>query len=1200
MNLIDRGITMSSLNDIIEINTNFKTAINLYLSLNKKEKILNYIPTKSSTEVLNSYVDAILERKEQASLLVGPYGKGKSHLLLVLLAILSMDRTKENTFVINKIINKIENVESVDENIVEKIETIWNSKGRFLPVIINDSTGDLNQAFLSAINEALKREELMDVTPDTFYSIAIKRVDDWRNDYPETFKLFKKEIENNKMDVNEVITGLKQFSKESLDVFSKVYPLITSGSTFNPLVVSDVLSLYKGISEKLVEEYGYSGIYIVFDEFSKFIEGQQGKNVGNNMKLLQDICELATDSHNAEVHITMVAHKSIKEYGKYLSTDIINSFTGIEGRIVEKFFVTSSKNNYELIKNAIVKKTRDFSLIPNYEELVGDGILNKYYQLPIFCSNFNKNDFRNIILYGCYPLNPIATYLLLNISEKVAQNERTLFTFISNDEAHSMARYLKEHNENRDWVIGAELIYDYFSGLFKKNVSNELIHNIWLAAEYALSKCNNEAESRLIKSLAIISIVNKEEEIPADDMYLPLATNIDNFENVINSLVERNIVYQKRSNGAYVFKTKAGSDLKKEIRRQREIKGYNINYTSTLKEITGKYFVIPRKYNIEHSMTRYFVHEYMDVETFLDINDANAFFDKNENSDGKVITLFSFTKTKQAKVKEHIRKLNDSRLVIVSPKEKLSIETQIKDYEILSEIKKNAVFSESDEVLKREIPLLEEDLISVIENELLKVYADDEECKVNYLINGRIKNEAAGSEEKAVNYLCEKIYYKTPIINNELINRTNLVTAQTKKTRLNIINAILNHKDTKDFYSGTNQEATIYRALFPYICKKDEEIDTALKEIFNLINQFINSCCEGKKSLSDIIEIIVSEPYGMRRGVIPIYIAKVFSERKEDLVVYFSELEVEINADIIVSMCEDTDSYELFVSKEDLQKEKYITNLNELFRVKENRNLSENRIKDVVLCMQRWFRALPQVTRNLVLIDEYYEKEFSKNMFLIRRELQKVDVNPYEILFVTLPEEFGCTTLEATFECISSCKTYFNDYFDWVLNKVIEETYKIFEPRKKNDLYHTFIEWYENQSDLSKQGLHSSKVTNLMSCIQKLNVFNDGEVTKKIVKIVTDVYIENWSDNSYNAYIKELSMLKSEVESIKDESVSNKCELSFVTRKGDKRSVFYDIVDEGTGNVLRNILEDTLEEYDDLSVNDRVGILLEMIEKIIG
>lgn len=65
-------------------------------------------------------------------------------------------------------------------------------------------------------------------------------------------------------------------------------------------------------------------------------------------------------------------------------------------------------------------------------------------------------------------MNPVATYLLLNISEKLAQNERTLFTFISNDEPNSMAKYVTEHNTSEEWSIGADLIYDYFSGLFKK------------------------------------------------------------------------------------------------------------------------------------------------------------------------------------------------------------------------------------------------------------------------------------------------------------------------------------------------------------------------------------------------------------------------------------------------------------------------------------------------------------------------------------------------------------------------------------------------------------------------------------------------------------------------------------------------------------------------------------------------------------
>lgn len=73
---------INSLRDIIQFNSNFKTAINLYLSLNKAEKVLGYIPTKSSVSFLGEYLKAVLENKEQATLLVGPYGKGKSHLLL--------------------------------------------------------------------------------------------------------------------------------------------------------------------------------------------------------------------------------------------------------------------------------------------------------------------------------------------------------------------------------------------------------------------------------------------------------------------------------------------------------------------------------------------------------------------------------------------------------------------------------------------------------------------------------------------------------------------------------------------------------------------------------------------------------------------------------------------------------------------------------------------------------------------------------------------------------------------------------------------------------------------------------------------------------------------------------------------------------------------------------------------------------------
>lgn len=1190
---------INNLGEVIEFNSSFKTAINLYLSLNKTEKVLNYIPTKSSVHFMDDYMQAVLGKKEHATLLVGPYGKGKSHLLLVLLAILSLERTPENEKIINQLKGKLKGIEEIGNKACSDVEKIWKSK-RFLPVIINDTKGDLNQAFLGALSDALKRENLEELAPDTFFSEAIRRTEEWEKDYPETFEAFSKALKAKSYDIENLRTDLKMFSKRALDAFKEIYPKVTAGSTFNPLATSDVLSLYRSVSDVLVEDYEFAGIYIVFDEFSKFIEGLDGTNAGHTMKLLQDMCELAADSSNSQIYLTMVAHKSIKEYGKHLSQEIINAFTGIEGRILEKYFVTSSKNNYELIRNAIVKKEDKLKLIPGIENYIGEGALIKYYQLPAFKSNFSKEDFDSIILRGCYPLNPIAAYLLLNISEKVAQNERTLFTFISNDEPNSLFRFVSEHDSKTGWVIGADLVYDYFSGLFKKEVSNELVHNLWLGAEYAISKCETEEEKKLIKTLALISIVNKPDEILADEKVLSMAASLIDGNATITNLTTKQLIYKKSSLGAFVFKTRAGSELKAEIKKQREIKGNNCNYAKAIQLITGKYFVVPRRYNTEKMMTRYFRHEYMNVEAFFAIKNADAFFESNDSADGKVVTLFSFGKTSQAEIKNHFMELHCEKLIVVAPRKMISEVKALRDYEILQEITSNQAFIQGNEVLQREIPLLEEDLVKIVEDELEAIYSSDE-TKVFYWVDGKVKVDTQNQVENAVNRCCEELYYKTPIINNEMINRVFISTAQTKKARLNIIEAILQKNDTEDFYSGTNQEATIYRSVFCRTGITRNEPDGSIGEIITRLNAFVDSCSDNKTAFTDIIRELTKAPYGMRLGVIPLLLAKVISERREDLVAYFANLEVPITPEIIVNMCEKPDEYSLFVSKKDHEKELYINNLNKLFGVNDGRALTENRIKNIVLCMQRWFRALPQIARNNAGISEYGDNDIlKKQMKSLKKMLQKVEVNPYEVLFLNIPKEFGVSELADAFAAVSDCKEAYDNYLAWAINRTIDGIYTVFGGQRKLELYHLLKEWYEKQSDLSKQGLHSGGVTNLMSCIEKMDTYGDIDVAQKIVKAVTNVYIENWIDNAYEDFISELTLIKTEIEHIKEEKAEGKLLLSFIGSKGNKIERYYEKVDEGTGTILRNIIEDTLDEYDDLSVNDRVGILLEMIEKIIG
>lgn len=1189
-----------TLNDIISFNKEFKSGINLYLSLNKPEKVQAYIPTASSLRILDDYLQSVLYNKEQATLLIGPYGKGKSHLLLVLLAILSMKRNKKNEKVIDSLLEKIGTDEEQDIQVREHVKQAW-SENPFLPVVLNSTGGDLKQAFLMALNDALIRAKLDNLVPDTFYSIALQRIEEWNESYPETYEKFKQQLERARTNIDEFIASLKMFSSEALELFKKIYPTITAGSEFNPLAASEVLPLYRNISDQLVENYKYSGIYIVFDEFSKFIEGQDGKAVGNNMKLLQDICELSVDSQNSKVFITLIAHKSIKEYGKYLSQETINAFTGIEGRIIEKYFVTSIKNNYELVKNAIIKKDGFEDIIPNGRKLFGKKAADMYYSIPAFRAKFQKKDFVSIILRGCFPLNPIAAYILLNISEKVAQNERTLFTFVSNDEPNSLARYVRNHEESGEWSVGADLVYDYFQGLFKKEVGNELIHSIWLSSEYALEKCNTSDEKKVLKALAVILAVNKEEEISATDAYLKIAVSVDDYDSVIRVLKDEEIIYKRRATDSYAFKTKAGSTLKTEIKKQRELRGDNANYSAALDKISDVNYIIPRKYNTDFKMTRYFDHEFMSVEAFLDISEARIILDGS--LDGKVIKLYSFNPISQMKVKKHYKKLACERLIVVVPQEGLNIKKQLVDYEILQVLRNSASFSGDDEILRRELPIIEDDITQEVEDVLAAVYGKDSESIVLYHKDGNVVEGASGTEELAVNNCCRALYDHCPIINNEIINRNTISSSQTKKTRISIISTLLSHLDSEEYYTGTNQEATVFRSLFVRTGLKGKKVlpDKNLLEVINIINSFIDACSDNKMSVKGLIQQLTSKPYGMRKGILSIYLACVFADRKEDLIFYLSGMEVQLSPNVLVNLVDNPDQYALFVSKEDVEKEKYISELNEMFHVADQRNLTESRIKNIVICMQRWFRSLPQISRNMADINYIAEYvEISSQMNGLKNLLQRVEINPYEMLFVSLPDIFGTKDFCEIEGGLDTVVTAFEDYLDRLIMIVANKTYEIFGGRKRKDLYHVLKEWYKKQSSLSKEGLHDGKTTALMSFISNLDIYDDFEIIKRIAKVVTDVYIDNWIDGTVDEYTDELRVYKMRVEEIKDEVSRDKLKLSFVGTNGKEIERFYDRAPEGTGMVLRNIIEDTLDEYDDLSVNDRVSILLDMIEKIIG
>ena len=87
-----------SLQSIISVDKKFQTSVNLEYDINNVDKITGYIPTEQSVAVMDKFLRGIYypSSAKRANVLVGPYGRGKSHLLLVLSAILSLDVVSED------------------------------------------------------------------------------------------------------------------------------------------------------------------------------------------------------------------------------------------------------------------------------------------------------------------------------------------------------------------------------------------------------------------------------------------------------------------------------------------------------------------------------------------------------------------------------------------------------------------------------------------------------------------------------------------------------------------------------------------------------------------------------------------------------------------------------------------------------------------------------------------------------------------------------------------------------------------------------------------------------------------------------------------------------------------------------------------------------------------------------------------------
>ena len=75
--------------NMISVATGFQSSVNIAYDMNDDGKLKNYIPTKSALSLLEDVLLSTSQNStDRARILIGAYGKGKSHIVLMILSIL--------------------------------------------------------------------------------------------------------------------------------------------------------------------------------------------------------------------------------------------------------------------------------------------------------------------------------------------------------------------------------------------------------------------------------------------------------------------------------------------------------------------------------------------------------------------------------------------------------------------------------------------------------------------------------------------------------------------------------------------------------------------------------------------------------------------------------------------------------------------------------------------------------------------------------------------------------------------------------------------------------------------------------------------------------------------------------------------------------------------------------------------------------
>lgn len=781
-------------------------------------------------------------------------------------------------------------------------------------------------------------------------------------------------------------------------------------------ITGDELSALITEAAAAAEDTGRGGLLLVVDEFGKFLEYAAAKPDERDLLFLQTIAE-SVDRCEVPVLFFTILHQGFSDY--LPSRDEIHrrEWQKVQGRFREVAFQLPVEQLLTLVGKAIETDLPE-EIGSRWSEEVEKAVQSSALE------RVQKRVPVEEVLPYTVPLNPVAALLLSPLFRgKLAQNERSLFAFLTAKEAFGFPDYL----ETSEWTGGSapdlysvDKLYDYVNHALALGAFRGEQGRRWAEIERCLGRLPAEAggtAERLVKAIGLISTYGPQIglDASAETLEHALPDGEEQIREGLSLLTDRSIAVFRRHKNAYGLWEGSDVDLEAAYEKAQRETG-QASLAQRLEEHVELQPVVARAHYVQSGTLRYFDVQIIDAE-----QEAlqEAFEAEKEGADGRVVFVVGLDDSSReeflAAAKDLTAGEGGDRLRLVAvPDEVVRLDDALRQLEAWRWVRNNVSKLQGDEAARREVEARISHARDVIGEKAGQVFGlaghSFRPELSEWIQDGEIQPRRTGREfQRWISRLCDEVFHLAPELHNELLNRQSLSSASSAARRNLIEQMMANEEEARLGIEGTPAEASMYVSMLRAGDFHEErepgrwelgEPNANWRPVWSFLEDYFESTARQRRVVVELFDRLQEPPYGLKKGPIPVVFVAFVRTHQDEIAFYEDGVYVpEVTIEVVERLLARPETFEVqSYALEDQQREVLDALADKVVSPHSGEKL-EAELLPIVRSLVRQAAELNEFTKNTDRLDP-------PEAIDVRDALLEA-TSPLDLLFEDLPEALG-------------------------------------------------------------------------------------------------------------------------------------------------------------------------------------------------